>query len=95
MYIGAPFGWGYGPYYYPSPYYYSPPYYGGPVVTQPGPPIYLEQELAIGPAPAPVAPEASASGAGYWYYCREPKGYYPSVKDCPTPWVQVAPRPPG
>jgi len=28
----------------------------------------------------------------YWYYCEEPRGYYPYVKSCPQGWMQVVPR---
>jgi len=30
--------------------------------------------------------------AGYWYYCQDPAGYYPTVASCPGGWTQVAPR---
>ena len=83
------------PYYYPpyaySPYYYSPyaysPYYYPPAgVTAPAtPPVYIERE-----AGSPPASQASA----YWYYCADPQGYYPYVKECPGGWQAVAPQPP-
>jgi hypothetical protein len=67
----------YYPYYaYPYPYY---PYYdyAPPVVVTPPPPTdYVQRE------PQP----------GYWYYCQDPAGYYPTVAACPGGWVQVAPR---
>ena len=28
---------------------------------------------------------------GSWYYCDDPPGYYPYVKECRTPWNAVAP----
>ena len=28
-----------------------------------------------------------------WYYCQNPAGYYPSVPQCPSGWLQVAPQP--
>ena len=67
----------YYPYYaYPYPYY---PYYdyAPPVVVTPPPATdYVQRE------PQP----------GYWYYCQDPAGYYPTVAACPGGWVQVAPR---
>lgn len=66
-------------------YYYAyPPHYYSPVLVVPmAPPIYIEKE-AVAPPPAP----------GFWYYCSDPQGYYPSVKECPTGWQKVAPQPP-
>jgi len=29
---------------------------------------------------------------GYWYYCRDPQGYYPDVRTCRTDWQRVSPR---
>lgn len=29
----------------------------------------------------------------YWYYCREPEGYYPYIKNCPGGWMKVVPPP--
>jgi len=83
------------PYYYPrsyyspyySPYYYSPYYYPPAVVTVPTePPVYIEREEAVEPAP-----QTSAS----WYYCTDPQGYYPYVEQCPGGWQAVPPRPPA
>ncbi len=68
------------PWYYPAPYYYySPPV----VVTTPSPPVYIEQGSA-----------QAAPASNYWYYCQNPQGYYPYVKECPGGWQQVAPQPP-
>jgi hypothetical protein len=27
----------------------------------------------------------------YWYYCQNPQGYYPYVKQCPSGWTKVPP----
>src|SRR5665213_673108 len=87
VHIGVPF---YGPYYgyggpYYNPYYYAPPvvYTAPPVVYAPPPVVY--QALA----PAPVA----APQAQTWYYCDNPKGYYPYVSSCSSGWRQVPARP--
>jgi hypothetical protein len=29
--------------------------------------------------------------SGYWYYCKDAKGYYPYVKRCPSGWMKVVP----
>ena len=86
FYFGAPYPW-YAP---PPPYYYSPPVVYQPVVTvREAPTVYIEQDEAVAPAPA-VQPQ-QAFEAGYWYYCRERKAYYPSVSSCPGSWQKVAP----
>ncbi len=67
--------------YYPGPYYPGP-YYYPPVVAQPSsPPLYIEQEPLF--------------AQQYWYFCRNPQGYYPYVKQCLSGWLQVVPQPPG
>jgi hypothetical protein len=30
----------------------------------------------------------------YWYYCQNPKGYYPYVKECSNGWMKVVPKVP-
>ena len=90
-------GYGFGPGYYGGygPYggygyggpYYSPYYRYSPVITVPvTPPVYIQRQEAV--APRPQKP------ANYWYYCRNPDGYYPYVKKCPDGWLRVAPQPP-
>jgi hypothetical protein len=78
------------PYYYGYPRYYYPPayYYPAPVVTMtpPAPPVYVEQQPLLA-----AAPQAS----GYWYYCSNPQGYYPSVQTCPQGWQKILPQPPS
>jgi hypothetical protein len=85
IYLGIPLT---GPYYYPPHYYYPSPYYSyapSPVIVTPAaPPVYIEQ----------TAPQASTQlPSNYWYYCNDPQGYYPYVKDCPAGWQKVAPQP--
>lgn len=81
IYLGGPVWWG-PRYYYPPPYYYYPP-----VVTAPAsPPVYIERGDSQ-PAPDPGA-------ANWWYYCANPSGYYPYVKQCPGGWQRVSPQPP-
>jgi hypothetical protein len=62
--------------------YYPDPYYYPPVVVVPSsPPVYIEQ--------------GQLSPQQYWYFCSDPQGYYPYVKQCPAGWQQVTPQPAG
>jgi hypothetical protein len=36
--------------------------------------------------------EVESLGSNYWYYCRDPAGYYPDVPTCPSAWLQVVPN---
>lgn len=79
-YYGAPY-----PYYYPYHPYYSYPYYGYPptMPVQTSPPVYVERG------------QDEAEGEYYWYYCSNPKGYYPYIGVCNTNWQRVTPVPQG
>ncbi len=61
-----------------DPFWWGPPpvYAAPPVVMQPSPPVYIQR-------PAP--------GSTDWYYCQNPQGYYPYVKECPGGWLTVVP----
>lgn len=79
FYGGYPWGpWGpWGPY---GGFYGYPPT----VITVPTePPVYIQQ-----PRPAPLRYQP-----GYWYYCTNPPGYYPTIRQCITRWRPVEPRP--
>ena len=75
LYVG-PGWWPYPAYPYYYPYY---PYYyqQPPVIVQEPPEIYVQ--------PAPT------EQGEYWYFCPDPKGYYPDVKKCPKGWLKVVP----
>ena len=87
FYFGAPY-YGYPLYGYPSygyPSYAYPYYYPPGMITAPSsPPVYIQQN----------PPSAQQNPPGYWYYCNDPQGYYPDVKECPGGWQQVEPTPP-
>jgi hypothetical protein len=71
-------GWGgWGPWWWGGPPAY-PYYWGPPAVIQENPPVYIQ--------PAPRGDEQI-----YWYYCPDPRGYYPYVKQCPGGWMRVVP----
>jgi len=59
------------------PHYAEPP----PVVVREQPPAYI-------PPQQPAAPVQN-----YWYYCQNPQGYYPYVKQCTHQWMRVVPTP--
>ncbi|HXQ53235.1 MAG TPA: hypothetical protein VN802_19245 [Stellaceae bacterium] len=76
--VGVYFG--VGPWWgWPGPYYYVPP---PPVVYMP--PAYY----APPPPPAPLAAQPQS-----WYYCDNPKGYYPYIATCAAGWRQVPAQP--
>ena len=85
--IGPYWGPYWGPYggSYAYPYGYPYGYAYPPVVAAPSTQVYIQ------PAPqASVQLPPSAS----WYYCDNPRGYYPYVQQCPGGWRAVAPTPP-
>lgn len=87
VYIGVPFAY---PWYAMPPPYYSPYYYYPPqVVVRPEPQVYIER------AAPQTAPPPAPQTQNYWYYCTNPQGYYPYVKDCPGGWLHVVPTPPN
>jgi len=77
-FYGPGFYGGYSSPFWNTPYYRPPP----PVVVPITPPVYIQQEqsrMALPPT-------------GYWYYCLNPEGYYPDVRDCSNGWIPVAPQ---
>jgi len=71
-------GWWWDPFFYP---FYPPyPYYSQPPVVVQQPDQYVE-------------PQQQPAQTNYWYYCNNPKGYYPYVKRCPGGWMKVVPTP--
>ena len=90
VFIGAPvLGFGLPYYGYPgyAGYGYAPYGYYGPATTlvaPSAPPVYIEQGSAAASGPA---------SDGYWYYCSNPDGYYPYVKQCANGWQKVPPQP--
>ncbi len=89
--VGPPMiypGWP-GPAYRPYPGWHGDwawgwpyPYpYPPPMVVVP-PTVYVER---------PVEP--TVPPAGYWYWCPESQGWYPTVRACAAGWQAVLPRP--
>lgn len=79
LYFGSPL--------YNDPFYwdddpydsYPPPVYYAP----PQPRVYIQRSQP--------QPRQQRQSAQYWYWCRKPSGYYPYIKQCPTPWQRVVP----
>jgi len=88
-------GWGWNVGFYGTwPWYYSPWYFGYAVPVLPAtlyvdtpPPVqYIEMNQPANP-PIDVQPNL-------WYYCSNPQGYYPYVRNCSTSWQSVPAQPP-
>jgi hypothetical protein len=75
-------GWsvGWGPWWGGGYPYYNPYYTAPPVIIRQSPNEYIERNT-------------EQSEAYYWYFCRNPQGYYPYVKQCPNGWLKVLPSP--
>jgi hypothetical protein len=85
FYFGVPLA---APYYYPYYSYYPPAYsyyYGAPA--------YYGEPLAPAAPANYIQRDNAAPPGGYWYYCRDPQGYYPQIRECPTQWEQVPAQP--
>jgi hypothetical protein len=82
--VGVPFYGCCGPYYGGGYPYYAPP----PVVYAPPPVVYAP------PVYAPPPQQPIAQQAQTWYYCDNPKGYYPYVQQCGNGWRQTPAAPP-
>jgi hypothetical protein len=59
------------------------------VVYAPPPVVYQPPVYAPPPPQQPVAQQAQT-----WYYCDNPKGYYPYVQQCSSGWRQTPAAPP-
>lgn len=98
---GGYYGWGYRGYY---PYWgfyggYYPYYWGFPAAGWPyagyGGWPYAGSSYYYPPTVTETAPAYNDPGQQqpyYWYFCEDPKGYYPYVKSCPGGWIPVLPN---
>jgi hypothetical protein len=72
------FDWEFGPFYEPYDYGFYDPY------------AYAEPPILVPPLPAPgIAPAPAVPGSQYWYYCANPAGYFPYIRQCQVPWQTV------
>lgn len=87
----AGFGVGYGAYAWGYPYVgtyvYTPPVVVTSTVQQPQ--VFIQQDEAA------TEPPAQSTPTSYWYYCPQPAGYFPYVKDCNQGWLKVIPQAPS
>ena len=69
-------------------------FWGGPIVVGPlfYPPYgrYAPPPVVVQQSPVYVQPQKE--DVNYWYYCENPKGYYPYVSSCPSGWMKVVPN---
>lgn len=96
LYFGGPYwAWGW-PYAYAYPYPYPYRYYGYPYYAYPYhyPYPYYEPNIEyVPPEPrAYIERSPRAQPTSYWYYCTDPAGYYPYVRNCSKPWIEVVPE---
>ncbi|MDR1995716.1 hypothetical protein [Azonexus sp.] len=63
-----------------GPWGHPSPWYAPVVVvpSEPAPMIYIEKN--------------EPSSGAFWYYCRDPSGYYPYVSECREGWLRVLPQ---
>ncbi len=62
----------------PAPWYYAPP-----------PVVYMQPPVMVAPQPPAYVSQPQQS----WYYCDNPKGYYPYVATCGSGWREVPAQP--
>jgi hypothetical protein len=84
IYVGAPF-WGWG-----MPFYSAAwaPFYAAswaPLDTG----TVIDDNTGFD---APLAQAPALAQTTYWYYCKNPAGYYPYVQNCNQAWVPVVPQ---
>ena len=54
-------------------------------------PLWVPDAAPVVASPPVVVPPAAPPT--FWYYCDHPRGYYPSVPQCPNGWRAVSPAP--
>ena len=73
-------------------YFYERPIYPYPVEVP-----EVTYEIPVDAEPQPEYVQLPQYDPNYWYYCENPRGYYPYVSECPGGWMKVVPQqaPPG
>lgn len=60
----------------------------------PAPQIYTNPPVAALPqAYIEMNSRQQQPSGSWWYYCHDPEGYYPYIKECPRGWERVDPQP--
>ncbi|HXE23074.1 MAG TPA: hypothetical protein VN617_12180 [Rhodoferax sp.] len=78
-------------------YFYTRPIYPYPVIVsgiQYAEPAVVVPGVVTAP-PAEQAPTPIAPPPQFWYYCDNPRGYFPAVQNCNTQFRQVNEPPPN
>ena len=90
--FGAPVGFGWGaPFWgWPAPVAVGVPV-GVPVAVPVPVAVQSQPQVFVQQAPPPQQQQQS-DASGYWYYCQDPQGYFPYVRQCPGGWMQVVPQ---
>ncbi len=87
VWVGPGWGWGWG--WGVRPWWgWGPGWWGPAVPFSVAPPIVVQQSPPVFVQPAPQAQEQF-----FWYYCQNPQGYFPYVRECPNGWMRVVPSP--
>jgi hypothetical protein len=63
----------------------------GPLWVPYAAPVVVPPPVVVTPTPSVVVPPAAPPT--FWYYCDNPRGYYPYVSQCPGGWRAVSPTP--
>ena len=77
-------------YFYDQPVYPYPLVVSGVAYVEPVAVVAAPEVVQVAPAPMSVAAPPK-----FWYYCDNPRGYYPSVGTCSTQFHQVTTPPPN
>ena len=89
---GARPWWGYRPWWGPGAVWGTGIYWWGPGMWEGWYPSYYYGDPSVIVQQPPVYVEPTPPVQQYWYYCQNPQGYYPYVRDCQLGWVQVIPQ---
>ncbi|MBN2059833.1 MAG: hypothetical protein JW882_05385 [Deltaproteobacteria bacterium] len=80
---------------YHTGYYKHSPHFSwrGTVILRPSyPRYYYSSPPMVIQRETPVYIQKGDGASDYWYYCRDPEGFYPYVKDCNCEWLKVVPE---
>lgn len=73
---------------------FGPPVFG-PRVVYAAPPVVYTPPVVYAPPPVVVQPAyvSQPAAASTWYFCDNPRGYYPNVTACSAGWREVPAQP--
>ena len=85
-------GWDWLPFWFGVTAIATLPYYLAP--RNPPQTVIIQQPAREAEYVQPPPPLAQTVVQHYWYYCQNPMGYYPYVKECQNGWMKVVPKVP-